>query len=209
MRLTFLLLLLYHLGKKFPWIHHYRGISLCDLGTQFLLCHQDNVFLWKRRYKKSIWYSSMLLYTELDQNFFGHCSEIGNDIQCTAKEIKVLNIQIIKIWRRAFTSHYNLSFVGGNWAVRWWNILEEKWKDKAKWGENTQSAGVRIRQHFQNKNLPACIVHIYELLHTYLIIRELQHLQAIWISSVGCLCICIIINLEGEWSVCSMFTIFA
>lgn len=56
-RLTFLLLLLYHLGKKFPWIHHYRGISLCDLGTQFLVCHQDNVFLWKRRCKKSVYYN--------------------------------------------------------------------------------------------------------------------------------------------------------
>lgn len=137
MRLTFLLLLLYHLGKKFPWFRRYRGISLCDLGTQFLLCHQDNVFLWKRRCKKSVWYSSMFLYAELDQIFFGHCSEIGNDIHCTAKEIKELNIQIIKIRRRAFASHYYLSFVGRNWAVKWWNILEEKCKDKAKWVENT------------------------------------------------------------------------
>lgn len=55
-----------------------------------------------------------------------------------------------------------------------------------------------FRPHFPNGNKSAQTAHIYELLHTYLIIRELQHLQAIWISSVSCLCICIIINLEGE-----------
>lgn len=71
-----------------------------------------------------------------------------------------------------------------------------------------QSSGVGLIHHFHNKNLPVHIVHIYELLHTYLI-RELQHLQATWISSVSCLCICIIINLEELQTVCSTLTIFA
>lgn len=56
----------------------------------------------------------MLLYKELDQIFFGCCSEDENDIQHTAKEIKESNNQIIKIRRDAFTPHYYLCFVGGN-----------------------------------------------------------------------------------------------
>jgi len=55
-----------------------------------------------------------LIYTELDQIFFGRCSEGGNDIQHSAKEIKESNNQIIKFRRDAFTSREYLCFVGGN-----------------------------------------------------------------------------------------------
>lgn len=112
-KLTFLLLLLYHLEKKFPRIHHYRGISLCDLGTQFLVCHQDNAFLWKTRFKKCLWNSFSQLYTQLDEIFFRHCSEGGNSIQSTARNTKESK-EVVKLQKGCIYAPLLSFFVEGN-----------------------------------------------------------------------------------------------
>lgn len=126
-RLTFLLLLLYHLGKKFPRIHHYRGISLCDLGTQFLVCHQDNAFLWKTRFKKMSLELFLIALHRAGWDFFRLCSEGRNFIQCTTRETKESN-KIVKLQKWCIYAPLLSFFVERNWAVKWWIIQKKKIK---------------------------------------------------------------------------------